>query len=54
VRDAYTTRTGLRFTELACIVTGSRATTVILGAAPSSRWRAAAPQIERAISALST
>lgn len=54
VRDAYTTRTGLHFIELACIVAGSRATSVIVGAAPSERWRQGSRLIERALSSFST
>ncbi len=54
VRDAYTTRTGLDFTELACIVAGSRTTTVIVGAVPTSRWPQGSRLLERAISSLTT
>ena len=54
VQDRYVTRTGARYIELACLVAGQRATTVIVGAAPPRAWRKLAPQIERAISALTT
>jgi hypothetical protein len=52
VRDAYTTSTGNRFIELACLIQGSRATSVIVGAAPPEMWARISPTIERAISAL--
>lgn len=54
VQDRYTTTTGGRYIELACLVAGARATTVIVGAAPPRTWPQMAPQIERAISALTT
>lgn len=49
VKDSYTTGTGAKYVELACLVRGS----VIVGAAPPQAWPAIAPQIERAISGLS-
>jgi len=54
VRDAYTTATGERFIELACLVVGPKATSVIVGAAPPGAWSQISPVIERAISALTT
>jgi hypothetical protein len=54
VQDRYVTRTGARYVELACLVAGRHATTVIVGAAPPRAWPQQAPQIERAISALTT
>ncbi len=54
VRDAYETRTGNRFVELACLVAGARATSVIVGAAPPQTWTQTSPLIERAISAFTT
>jgi hypothetical protein len=54
VRDAYATTTGARFIELACLVTGPKAPSVIVGAAPPHAWGRIAPSIERAISALTT
>ncbi|HSO97615.1 MAG TPA: hypothetical protein VLP43_01580 [Solirubrobacteraceae bacterium] len=54
VRDRYVTRTGARYIELACLVAGRHAATVIVGAAPPRVWARMAPQIERAISALTT
>jgi hypothetical protein len=49
VKDSYTTGTGARYVELACLVRGS----VIVGAAPPQAWPGIAPLIERAISGLS-
>lgn len=54
VRDAYTTATGTRYVEIACLVGGGRAASVIVGAAPSRDWAVQGPMIERAISALQT
>jgi hypothetical protein len=50
VIDSYTTITGNRFREIACIVSGRSATTVVVAAAPPSRWTAEAPLLERAVS----
>jgi hypothetical protein len=41
VMDSYTTETDNRYIELACIVRGSSAATVIVAAAPPSLWRSA-------------
>jgi hypothetical protein len=54
VRDSYTTSTGARFIELACLVAGPRATSVIVGAAPPGAWTRISPSIELAISAFTT
>lgn len=54
VRDSYITSTGAAFIELACLVTGSKATSVIIGAAPPRAWTRISPSIERAISAFTT
>jgi hypothetical protein len=54
VRDSYTTAAGVRYVELACIVRGRAATTVIVGAAPRARWSAVAPTLARSIAALIT
>ena len=46
--DSY--RTSLtRYREVACLVAGTHARTVVVGAAPSSMWAAQAQTIERAI-----
>lgn len=49
VKDSYSTFTGAHYVEVACLVKGPTASTVIVGAAPpnSSQWGA----IERGISA---
>ncbi len=50
VKDHYATETGHHYMEIACIVRGRSATTVIVGAAPPSVWGRYAPAIERSIS----
>jgi hypothetical protein len=54
VLDSYRTEGGNRYREVACIVSGRTATTVIVGAAPPGRWRAEAPTIQRAIEDFTT
>lgn len=54
VRDTYTTSTNARYVEIACLVDGRRASSVIVGAALSRRWAEERSVIERAISALIT
>lgn len=54
VLDSYLTGSGNRYRELACIVAGRSATTVVVGAAPPPRWSAEAPTIERAIASFMT
>lgn len=54
VEDSYGTKTHAHYIEIACIVAGARATTVIVGAAPPSSWSQEAPVIERAIEGLAT
>ncbi len=49
VIDDYTTSSGQRYRELACIVAGARSTAVVLGAVPPSRWNRSRPVIDRAI-----
>ena len=49
VIDDYTTSSRQRYRELACIVSGARSTTVIVGAAPPPRWDRSLPIINRAI-----
>lgn len=48
VRDSYVTKTGAHYVELACLVTGRRAGTVIVGAAPPREWPRVAPEIAQA------
>ncbi len=54
VLDSYRTESGHRYREMACIVSGRSATTVIVGAAPPARWEAEAPTIEQAINSFTT
>jgi hypothetical protein len=54
VRDSYTTVTHARYVEIACLVAGQRATSVIVGAAPPNAWSQVSPLLERAISAFET
>jgi hypothetical protein len=54
VRDAYTTSANTRYVEIACLVGGSHATSVVVGAAPRERWTHERSAIEQAISALVT
>jgi hypothetical protein len=54
VKDSYTTQTGSRFVEIACLVAGARAESVIVGAAPPSGWADESPTIERAIAGVRT
>ena len=54
VIDSYSSTTGNRFREIACIVSGRSATTVIVAAAPPSQWSAQAPLLERAVSSFIT
>jgi hypothetical protein len=52
VRDSYATVSSARFIELACLIRGLRAPTVIVGAAPPASWTRVSPLLYRAISAL--
>ncbi len=54
VVDGYASSSGHRFREIACIVDGGPATTVVVGAAPPSYWQRERPVIERAISSFQT
>jgi len=49
VKDSYRTVTGARFIEIACLVAGNRAESVIVGAAPPASWGQTSQAIERAI-----
>jgi hypothetical protein len=53
VIDHYATSSA-RYREIACLVHGSRASTVVVGAAVPRDWSHLAPQIERAISTFAT
>ena len=54
VIDAYTSSNGHDYREIACIVAGQSATTVIVGAAPPDEWQRQAPAIKHAISSFLT
>ena len=51
VQDSYTTRTGARYIEDACLIAGPRAESVVVGAAPPDSWSRTSAALERAISA---
>jgi hypothetical protein len=53
VIDHYST-VSARYREIACLVRGSRASTVVVGAALPGDWARLAPQLERAISSFAT
>jgi hypothetical protein len=52
--DTYSTSAGARYRELACIVAGRTATTVVVGSAVPGRWRQLAPDLRRAVSSFKT
>ena len=54
VKDSYRSATGASYVELACLVAGKRASSVIVGAAPPHAWARVSPLLERAISDFST
>jgi hypothetical protein len=54
VIDTYTSSTGHAYREVACIVAGASATTVVVGASPPALWPTQGPTIERAISSFRT
>ena len=54
VRDSYTTTTGTQYIELACLVVGPRASSVIVGASPPRSWPQLSPLLERAIAGMTT
>jgi hypothetical protein len=54
VLDSYLTATGTRYKEIACIVAGSSASTVIVAAAPPRRWAVETPVLERAVAGFET
>jgi hypothetical protein len=49
VQDAYTTGTGTRYVEVACLVQGRKNTVVVVGATPPNDWPRISPLLERAI-----
>jgi hypothetical protein len=54
VIDVYRSSSGRRYREVACIVAGATATTVVVGAAPPAQWSRQGPALERAISSFLT
>jgi hypothetical protein len=54
VIDRYATTTDARYREIACIVRGTRGTTVVVAAARPTDWSELAPQLEHAVSSFST
>jgi hypothetical protein len=54
VKDAYISGTGVHYIEIACLVSGAKATSVIVGAGPPSTWRQVSGSIERAIAGFRT
>ena len=54
VIDDYRSSSGHQYREIACIVAGASATTVVVGAAPPQHWHSQSPALERAISAFKT
>jgi hypothetical protein len=54
VIDSYLTNSGNRYREIACLVAGHSSTTVIVAAAPPSRWHSERSLLQRAVSAFTT
>jgi hypothetical protein len=54
VKDSYTTQVGTRYVEIACLVVGARASSVMVGAAPPDVWPRVSGTLERAIEAVKT
>lgn len=54
VLDSYSTSSGNRYREIACLVSGRTASTVIVAAAPPGRWADEAPRLERAVTDFTT
>lgn len=54
VLDSYSTSAGRRYCEIACLVAGRTASTVIVAAAPPGRWAEEAPLLERAVTDFTT
>jgi len=54
VIDDYQTISDRHYREIACLVAGRSSTTVIVAAAPPSRWHAERSLLQRAVSAFTT
>lgn len=49
VEDSYTTRSGARYTEIACLISGRRSGVVVVGAAPPALWPRERGDLARAV-----
>jgi hypothetical protein len=54
VQDAYTTSTGRRYIEIACLLAGAHASTVVVAAALAAAWGAQRAPLERAIDSVTS
>jgi hypothetical protein len=54
VKDSYATEVQTHYVEIACLVAGRTATTVIVGASPPSSWATTSGVLERAIEGFTT
>jgi hypothetical protein len=54
VIDSYLTSSGNRYREIACLVAGRSAATVIVAAAPPARWHSEGSLLQRAVNAFTT
>jgi hypothetical protein len=54
VIDHYATTSSAHYREIACLVHGSRADTVVVGAALPGDWAQLGPQVERSIAGFAT
>lgn len=54
VVDSYVTSSAHTYREVACLVTGPSAATVVVAAAPPGRWHTAGGQLRRAIESFTT
>ena len=54
IKDAYTTKIGARYVEIACLVAGPHAESVIVAAAPPGAWTRESGTLERAIEGVRT
>jgi hypothetical protein len=52
VEDAYSTSTGARYLEIACLLAGRRGSVVAVGASPPQDWARVSPLLERAITSV--
>lgn len=52
VKDAYTTKIGAQFVEIACLIAGHRGDAVIVAAAPPQLWASESGTLQREIEAV--